>query len=104
MTQTAFASNKDRLVSDLKALVADTEEILKSTADVAGEKMANLRTKLEARLKDAKAKMADIEVVLLDKTKACARATDDFVHDQPWKAVGIAALIGAAVGVLISRR
>jgi len=102
MTQTA--TNKDRLVSDLKAIIADGEEILKSTADVAGEKVSHLRTKIEGRLKDAKTKLADIEVVLLDKTKACAHATDDFVHDQPWKAVGIAALVGVACGVLISRR
>ncbi|MCL2021312.1 MAG: DUF883 family protein [Betaproteobacteria bacterium] len=104
MTQTALANNKDKLVADLKAVVSDAEEILKSTADVAGEKMSQLRTRIEAHLKDAKAKLAEVEVVLLDKTKACARATDDFVHEQPWKAVGIAALVGVACGVLISRR
>jgi len=104
MTQTALATNKDKLVSDLKAVVSDAEEILKSTADVAGEKMSQLRTRIEGNLKDAKAKLAEVEVVLLDKTKACARATDDFVHEHPWKAVGIAALVGVACGVLISRR
>jgi ElaB/YqjD/DUF883 family membrane-anchored ribosome-binding protein len=96
--------NKDKLVADLKVVIADAEEILRSTADVAGEKVAGLRTKIEARLKDAKARLEDAEAVLIDKTKACARATDDFVHDQPWKAVGVAALVGVALGVLIGRR
>jgi ElaB/YqjD/DUF883 family membrane-anchored ribosome-binding protein len=96
--------NKDKLVADLKVVVADAEEILKSTADVAGEKVAGLRAKIEARLKDAKARLEDAEAALIDKTKACARATDDFVHDQPWKAVGVAALVGVALGVLIGRR
>ena len=45
-----------------------------------------------------------MEHAVVDKTKACARATDDFVHDQPWKAVGVAAAIGLALGVLIGRR
>ncbi|MCL2020525.1 MAG: DUF883 family protein [Betaproteobacteria bacterium] len=104
MTQTALVANKDKLVADLKAVVSDAEEILRSTADIAGEKVSGLRTKIEARLKDAKIRLEEVEVVLIDKTKACARATDDFVHEQPWKAVGIAALLGLACGVLIGRR
>ena len=48
--------------------------------------------------------MVDLEVAVIDKTKAAARATDDFVHDQPWKAVGVAAALGLALGVLIGRR
>ena len=39
-----------------------------------------------------------------DKAKAAARATDDYVHDHPWRAVGIGALAGLVVGMLISRR
>jgi ElaB/YqjD/DUF883 family membrane-anchored ribosome-binding protein len=104
MTQTDLASNKDKLVSDLRSVVSDAEEILKSTADIAGEKVSHLRAKIETRLKSAKENLADAEVVLRDKTKACARATDDFVHDNPWKAVGIAAIVGVAFGVLINRR
>ena len=49
---------------------------------------------------------ADVNLAesMVDKTKAAARATDDFVHDQPWKAVGVAAALGLALGVLIGRR
>ena len=44
------------------------------------------------------------ERALLEKTKQAARATDDYVHDNPWQAVGVAAAIGLALGVLIGRR
>ncbi|MCE1171022.1 DUF883 family protein [Azovibrio restrictus] len=101
---TASTASKEKLVADMKVVIADAEEILKSTADVAGEKMASIRGKIEARLKDAKVRLEDAEAALVDKTKACARATDDFVHDQPWKAVGVAAVVGLALGVLIGRR
>jgi ElaB/YqjD/DUF883 family membrane-anchored ribosome-binding protein len=104
MTQAAHSTNKDKFVADLKAVVADTEEILKSTADIAGEKVAVLRTRIEARLKDAKLRLEDLEAIVIDKTKAAARATDDFVHEEPWKAVGVAAIVGVALGVLIGRR
>lgn len=103
-TNTVSQASKEKLVADMKVVIADAEEILKSTADVAGEKMANIRSKIETRLKDAKVRLEDAEAALVDKTKACARATDDFVHDQPWKAVGVAAVVGLALGVLIGRR
>lgn len=104
MSQELSAANKDKLVSDLKAVVTDAEEILRATAGAAGEKVGELRTKIEARLRDAKERLADAEAIIVDKTKAAARATDDFVHDQPWKAVGVAAALGLALGVLIGRR
>ena len=104
MSQELSAANKDKLVSDLKAVVSDAEEFLRATAGAAGEKVGELRTKIELRLRDAKERLADAEAILVDKTKAAARATDDFVHDQPWKAVGVAAALGLALGVLIGRR
>lgn len=103
-THTVSQASKEKLVADMKVVIADAEEILKSTADVAGEKMASIRSKIEARLKDAKIRLEDAEAALVDKTRACARATDDFVHEQPWKAVGVAAIVGLALGVLIGRR
>ncbi len=104
MTQDLATANKDKLVSDMKVVIADAEEILRATAGSAGEKVGELRERISVRLRDAKERLADAEAALVDKTKAAARATDDFVHDQPWKAVGVAAALGLALGVLIGRR
>ena len=49
-------------------------------------------------------RLADAEAILVDKTKAAARATDDYVKTNPWQAVGIAASIGFLIGVMINRR
>lgn len=96
--------NKEKLVADMKIVVADAEEILRQTANVAGEKAGELRERIQERLRDAKIRIADAEAVLVDRTKAAARATDDFVQENPWKAVGIAAGIGLLLGVIIGRR
>ncbi|WP_371323792.1 DUF883 family protein [Dechloromonas sp. ZY10] len=104
MSQEMSVANKEKLVSDLKVVVADAEEILRATAGTAGEKVAEMRERIGVRLRDAKERLQDAEAALVDKTKACARATDDFVHEQPWKAVGVAAALGLALGVLIGRR
>jgi ElaB/YqjD/DUF883 family membrane-anchored ribosome-binding protein len=104
MSQELSNGNKDRLVSDMKLVITDAEEILRATAGAAGEKVTELRERITIRLRDAKERLADAEAALLDKTKAAAIATDDFVHNEPWKAVGVAAALGLALGVLIGRR
>ena len=104
MSQEMTPANKEKLVADLKVVVADAEEILRATAGAAGEKVADLRGKFETRLRDAKLRLADAEAAIVDRAKAAATATDDYVHDQPWKAVGIAAGVGLLLGILIGRR
>jgi len=96
--------SKDKLVTDMKIVIADAEEILRATANQAGEKVGELRERIQERLRDAKVRLQDAEAALVDKTKAAARATDDFVHEHPWQAVGVAVAIGLALGVLIGRR
>lgn len=98
------AASKEKLVSDMKVVIADAEEILRATANQAGEKVGELRERISERLRDAKIRLADAEAAIVDKTKAAARATDDFVHEHPWQAVGVAAAVGLALGVLIGRR
>lgn len=106
MSEVADLNNnsKQKLVSDMKNVVSDAEEILRATAGVAGERMVDLRERIGERLHEAKLRIADAEAALVDRTKAAARATDDYVNDNPWQAVGIAAGIGLLLGIIIGRR
>ncbi|MFY9315183.1 MAG: DUF883 family protein [Burkholderiales bacterium] len=96
--------NKDKLVADLKVVVADAEELLRATASQAGEKVAAARERIQASLATAKVKLGEAERAALEKAKLAAKATDDYVHENPWRAVGIAAVAGLVLGVLIARR
>ncbi|TAG33138.1 MAG: DUF883 domain-containing protein [Polaromonas sp.] len=95
---------QQQLVSDIKSVISDAEDMLGATADQTGEKIAGLRARIEVRLRDAKLRLIEAEDSLVAKTKAAARATDDYVHESPWAAVGIAAGVGVLVGLIISRR
>jgi len=96
--------SKDKLVQDLKIVISDAEELLRATASQAGEKVSAAREKVQDSLHRAKVKLAEAEDVLLDKSKQAARQTDEYVHEHPWHAVGIAAGIGFVIGLLIGRR
>jgi len=102
--EAADVISKEKLVADFKVVVADAEALLKATASDAGEKVVAAREKIQSSLVEAKAQLARAEAAIIDRTKQAARATDQYVHDNPWKAVGISACVGLVIGVLIARR
>ena len=95
---------KEQLIHDFKVVVADAEALLKATAGQGGEAMTAVRARVEESLAIAKAKMADAQAALLVRTKAAAKATDEYVHVHPWQAIGVAASVGVVIGLLIGRR
>ncbi len=96
--------SKDKLIADFKVVVADAEELLRATASQAGDKAADLRARIQSRLADAKVHIAEAEAALVDKAKQVGKAADNYVQDNPWRAVGIAAGFGFLLGLLIGRR
>lgn len=100
----ATISEQQQLVSDMKSVIADAEDMLTATADQAGDKVASLRARIQERLHGARARLSEAETVLMAKTRAAARATDVYVHESPWTSVGIAAGVGLLVGLILGRR
>jgi ElaB/YqjD/DUF883 family membrane-anchored ribosome-binding protein len=96
--------NKERFMSDIKTVLADAEDLLKQAATATGERASELRETALTRLKQAKEKAADAQVVVIERGKKAARATDDYVHEHPWASIGIAAGIGLVIGLWINRK
>jgi ElaB/YqjD/DUF883 family membrane-anchored ribosome-binding protein len=101
---TEAAISKDKLVQDFKIVVADAEELLKATANQAGEKVAAARERIQDSLHQAKVMLAEAEDVIVQQGRLAVRATDEYVHENPWRAVGIGAGVGLIIGLLIGRR
>ncbi|GJH17570.1 DUF883 domain-containing protein [Caballeronia novacaledonica] len=51
----------------------------------------------------AKNKLSDVQDAVTRRYRFAADTTDDFVHENPWKAITMAALAGLVVGMLASR-
>lgn len=96
--------NTDDLVSDAKVVLEDVEALLDEAAGATGERAQALRARASEALGRAKQRLQDAQAAVATNTRAAARATDDFVHEHPWGAVGVAAGVGFLVGLLVSRR
>lgn len=99
-----LANNIKTVRNDMKTLVKDAQELFRQAAAASGDKAEELRAKGLTLLDVALEKAHDVQVAAIEKGKAAAQTTDEFVHEHPWKSIGIAAGVGLVVGMLISRR
>ena len=95
---------RDQLLNDLKSVIMDAEQWLRAGSQMTGDELQAAKAKFERTLSSAKAEVIRIEELVVERTKEAAKATDEFVQENPWKAAGIAGAVGLALGVIISRR
>ena len=96
--------NSENLIGDFKALMADAEELIKATASHDDGPLGTIRLKALETLNSAKESLSSVEGTMTEKAKVVAERTDEFVHRNPWEAVGVAAGIGLLLGLFIRRR
>ncbi len=94
----------EKLMDELRVMVSDAEELLTSTANQTGEGAVAARARIQKSLHLVKARLSAAESAIIDRTRKAAKATDEYVHDNPWKAIGISACAGVIVGMLVARR
>jgi ElaB/YqjD/DUF883 family membrane-anchored ribosome-binding protein len=94
----------DQLLTDLKTVMNDAEALLRATSAQTGEKIQEVRARAEESLRQAKARLGSIEEEALRRAREVADATDEYVRENPWQSVGIAAGVGLLLGLLLSRR
>ena len=98
------AASREQLIDDFNKVVADTEDLLRSAVSAGGEKATAWRANLEQSLRTTRARLKELEEDAMKRTTEAARATDQYVHENPWQAVAAAAGVGFLIGVLLSRR
>jgi ElaB/YqjD/DUF883 family membrane-anchored ribosome-binding protein len=104
----AFSSvgdnDSERFFSDLKRFVSDTESLLRDARTLSGEGAVAARAEFERRLAQARDGFDTYRNAAMDRAHVAMDRTETYVRDEPWKAIGIAALVGAVVGVMLARR
>jgi ElaB/YqjD/DUF883 family membrane-anchored ribosome-binding protein len=90
--------------SEIKNLIADVEDLMARITDLKDADVARVRGKVQRAVEATKQSLADGADTIRQHAQNVASTADDYVRDSPWQAIGIAALIGAVVGILATRR
>ncbi|HSD00027.1 MAG TPA: DUF883 family protein [Casimicrobiaceae bacterium] len=96
--------SRESLLDDFSAMLTEAEELLRRAGNETGERAKDLRAQVEAKLLAAKLRLQELEGEAMDTARVAARATDDYVHENPWAAIGAAAAAGFLIGLLMNRR
>lgn len=99
-----IADSKEKLMEDLRLVVEDAEELLRATANQAGEGAAAARARIQESLQVVKERLVSAQDTVIERSRQAAKDADQYVHDNPWQAIGVSACVGAIVGMLIARR
>lgn len=97
-------ANTDQLMSDLKTVMNDAEALLKATSTQTGERIQEVRARAEESLRQARERVTQVEQDALKAAREMAEATEEYVRDNPWQAVGVAAGVGLLLGLVLGRR
>ncbi len=94
---------KDGLIANFKAVAAQVEELLRNFTDGSGDKFSAAGAKVGEALQEAKLNLETAQRLIVENTREAARTTDRYVHEHPWRSVGIAAGVGLIAGLLMRR-
>jgi ElaB/YqjD/DUF883 family membrane-anchored ribosome-binding protein len=95
---------REQLMSDLKTVIQDAEAWLRNGGQLTGDELKAAKAKFEQTLLVAKESLGDYQHTVVEKTREAAKATDEYVNENPWKSVGLGAAVGVVIGMLIARR
>ena len=95
---------KSAASGEIKNLIADVEDLMARIADLKDADVVRMRSKVQRAVDAAKQSLVDGAGTLRRQAQDIAGTADDYVRESPWQAIGIAALVGAVVGILATRR
>jgi len=102
-TATETTDPKDTLIESVRTSLDEAEKLLKEAASSTGDKASELREKALNSLKSTRLTLQDAQEEVLARGRKAVRATDEYVHDKPWQAIGAAAVAGFLLGLLTRR-
>ena len=103
-SQGSVQGSKDALVSDLKRVVGDADDLMKEMRGASAEEFSAARAKIEAKLAEARSRINQARIEAAQRARCAADATNQYVRENPWKVAGVGVVAGLIAAFLISRR
>ncbi len=98
-----MSRQKERVAFDVKDLVAGAEALLRSTAAYTGEEIEGARVKLQSQLQSVQDEAREWSQLTKDQCGEFADIADEYVHDHPWRLLGIVAALGLVTGLCLGK-
>lgn len=98
-----YEAERAVLMEDVKQVLKDAEALYKAAVDDGTKEGKALKEKLKAQLAKAQQQYAELEGSVVERTRQAAANTNDLVHEKPYHAIGIAAVVGLVLGAFLSR-
>jgi ElaB/YqjD/DUF883 family membrane-anchored ribosome-binding protein len=101
----ATPAERDQEVTDVRTVLSNAaQDLMRAAKSQTGESVGAARQRIQDGLDTARAKLADVDALVRERARQTAQYTDEYVRENPWRAIGIAAGIGLALGLILSRR
>lgn len=94
------ARNPESTVVELNRVITQAEELLKTLGEEGGAAAEAVRQRVLRTVNQARARLTDAGQRVRSQANDAARATDTYVHDNPWRAIAYGAAAGAAVALV----
>ena len=104
MNDTVTSSAKQKLAQDLRTTMEDVEELLRLTAGQVGDRLGEVRARLQSSLADSRQHLAHLQTEAVERGRQMTAEADEYVRGNPWKVIGVVGLVGLVIGALIARR
>jgi ElaB/YqjD/DUF883 family membrane-anchored ribosome-binding protein len=89
---------------EFHSFLADIEDLVRDATSLTGDDLAKAKAKLNARVAAARESVEEVSDAVVSRARKTAKATDQYVHEQPWKVIGISAAVAFLVGFALARR
>lgn len=94
----------DRLMDEFAGILSDAQDMLQRANTETGDRARDMRSQVDAKLLRGKLRLQELQGEAAQRAREAARATDDYVHENPWPALGVAVVGGFVIGLLMNRR
>lgn len=89
---------------EFRNFLADIEDLIKQTTSLTGDDLAEARAKLDERVAAVKESIEEMGGATVERARRTAADANEYVHEQPWQAIGVGAVAGLLLGLVLARR
>lgn len=98
------AQREEDFMTEVRSSLDEAERLMREAAETTGDKATEMREAAMRSLRQTRETLQDTQEAIVESSRQAAKATDHYVHDNPWQAIGVAGIVGLLFGMLVSRK